>query len=164
MSVTNKIATKAVTSSKQRGSTLVEILVAVAIIALVLTAVSAMISMSVKLAESNEKKQLALQKAEEALEFFRKERAITSWYAFSTPLEDGATYCVSSLPENVASLSAQLGACSDNDVMEAARYSFQRQAEVNFQSSNRLSVQIEMLWNDGTRAKNLLIEQGFENY
>ncbi len=148
----------------QRGSTLVEILVAVTIISLVLTAVSAMISMSVKLAESNEKKQLALQKAEEAMEFFRKERVISSWYSFSTPLTDGATYCVSSLPEDVASLSAKLGGCSNSDTMEAARYSFQRQAVVNFNSVNRLNIQIEMLWNDGSKAKNLVLEQSFENY
>lgn len=148
----------------QKGSTLVEILVAVTIIALVLTAVSAMISMSVKLADSNEKKQLALQKAEEALEFFRKERATNSWYGFSTSMTDGSTYCVSSLPESVASLSAQLGVCGDEDVLEAARYSFKRQALVTFLSSNQISVQIEMLWDDGTKSKNFLLDQSFENY
>jgi len=155
---------KSIVSHRQRGSTLVEILVAVTIIALVLTAVSAMISMSVKLAENNEKKQLALQKAEEALEFFRKERSISSWNSFSNSLTDEAIYCVSAFPEQIASLSAQLGACGDEDTMEAARYSFKRQVEVNFDGSDRLSVEIEMLWNDGTKAKNLLLEQAFENY
>ena len=151
-------------TSKQKGSTLVEVLVAVSIIALVLTAVSAMISMSVKLAESNEKKQLALQKAQEALEFFRKERSINSWHSFSTPLEDEAVYCVSSLPESVASISASPGNCGEEDVLEAARYSFRREALVDFTSSNNLNVQIEVLWQDGTKAKNLILEQGFENY
>ncbi len=148
----------------QTGSTLIEILVAVTIIALVLTAVSAMIFMSIKLADSNEKQQLALQKAEEALEFFRKERAIWSWTAFSTPLVDLSTYCMSSLPESVASISAQLGECGDEDVLEAARYSFKRQATVTFESANRLNVEIEMLWTDGTKAKNLVLDQQFENY
>lgn len=150
--------------NRQQGSTLVEVLVAVSIVALVLTAVSAMISMSVKLAESNEKKQLALQKAQEALEFFRKERSINSWHSFSTPLEDGAVYCVSSLPESVASISASLGNCAEDEVLEAARYSFKREAMVNFNNSNNLDVQIELLWQDGTKAKNLILEQGFENY
>lgn len=162
MSAMNKAISK--TKISQLGSTLVEILVAVTIIALVLTAVSAMISMSSRLAESNEKKQLALQKAEEALEFFRKERAITSWYGFSSPLNDGSTYCVSNLPENIASISAQIGTCGENDAMEAAHYNFRRQAQVTFQGSDRLSIEVEMIWSDGDRAKSLLIEQGFENY
>lgn len=148
----------------QAGSTLIEILVAVTIIALVLTAVSAMISMSIKLADSNEKQQLALQKAEEALEFFRKERAIWSWTAFSTPLVDLSTYCMRDLPSSVASISAQLGECGDDEVLSAARYSFKRQATVTFESANRLSIEIEMLWNDGAKAKNLVIDQQFENY
>lgn len=148
----------------QRGSTLVEVLVAVAIIALVITAVSAMMAMSVKLANSNEQQQLALQKAEEALEFFRKERAISSWTAFSTPLTDEATYCMSSLPEAVSSMSASLGACDDSEVLEAARYPFKRQATVVFENSDTVSIEVELLWNDGTKAKNLMLEQSFENY
>lgn len=150
--------------SKQRASTLIEVLVAVSIIALVLTAMSAMISMSVKLSDSNEKKQLALQKALEALEFFRQERAINSWHSFSTPLEDQAVYCISALPESVASLSAQLGVCSDDDVLEAARYKFKRQAEVSFASTDNVKIKIDLDWQEGNKAKNLTLEQSFENY
>ena len=151
-------------TNKQNASTLVEILVAVSIIALVLTAVSAMISMSIKLADSNEKKQLALQKAQEVLEFFRKERAINSWYSFSTPLEDSELYCLSNLPESVASISAKLGACSDTDVLEAARYKFKRETLVNFNNANNVSIQVELKWNEGNKAKNIILEQSFENY
>lgn len=151
-------------TNKQAASTLIEVLIAVSIIALVLTAVGSMISMSIKLADSNEKQQLALQKAEEALEFFRKERSINSWYTFSTPLVDGAIYCVSSLPESVASLSAKLGVCSDSDVLEAARYKFKRQAVIDFDGSSSIKVEIDIDWQEGTRAKNLSLDQSFENY
>ena len=150
--------------NKQRASTLIEVLVAIFVIAVVLTAISAMMSMSIKLADNNEKKQLALQKAEEAMEFFRKERSINSWHGFSNPLEDEARYCISSLPESVASLSAKLGACAETDVLEAARYKFKREAVINFTGENNLSVQINLLWNDGNQAKNLSLEQSFENY
>lgn len=151
-------------TNNQRASTLVEVLVAVTIIALVLTAVSAMISMSIKLASSNEQNQLALQKAQEGLEFFRKERLINSWYSFSTPLIDGAVYCLSSLPEEVASISAQLGICGDADVLEAAKYNFKREATINFSGSNSLTVQVDLDWTDGNKAKNLSLEQSFDNY
>lgn len=151
-------------ANRQEGSTLIEILVAVSVIALVLTAVSAMMSMSVKLSDNNEKQQLALQKAQEALEFFRKERAINNWRFFSSFLGNEARYCISSLPESVASISAKLGACSDTDVIEAARYKFKREAVINFESSDNLSVRIDLLWSDGNKAKSLSLEQAFENY
>ncbi len=150
--------------SKQRASTLIEVLIAVSVIASVLTAVSAMISMSIKVSDSNEKKQLALQKAQEALEFFRKERSINSWHNFSTPLVDGSHYCVSALPEGIASMSAKLGFCSNNDVLEAARYEFKREAVINFYGVNSVNVQIDMAWTDGSKAKTLTLQQSFENY
>jgi len=149
---------------KQKASTLVEVLIAVSIIALVLTSVSAMILMSIKLASSNEQQQLALQKAQETMEFFRKERAVNSWHTFSAPLEDGGRYCINSLPESVASLSAHLGACEEDSFLEAAKYQFQREAAITFNSENNLKVEIEVLWQDNSKSKNLAIEQNFENY
>lgn len=151
-------------TNKQTASTLIEVLVAVSIIALVMTAISAMMAMSIKLAESNEKKQLALQKAEEALEFFRKERSISSWSGFSTPLTDGAVYCINVLPESVASISAQLGACAEGNFMEAAKYSFQRQAAISFNDINNVKITVDMNWQDGEKAKDLSLDQNFENY
>jgi prepilin-type N-terminal cleavage/methylation domain-containing protein len=151
-------------TNKQAGSTLIEILVAISVISLVLTAVGSMISMSIKLSDSNEQKQLALQKAQETLEFFRKERSINSWSSFSTPLEDEGTYCLSSLPENIASMSANLGVCGDEDLFEAAKYKFKREAMINFNDENSLKVEINLSWQDGSKAKDLSIEQGFENY
>lgn len=150
--------------NRQKGSTLIEILVAISVISLVLTAVGSMISMSIKLSDSNEQKQLALQKAQETLEFFRKERSINSWSSFSTPLEDKSTYCLSSLPENIASMSANLGVCGDEDLFDAAKYKFKREVVVNFNNANSLRVEIDLLWQDGSKAKDLSIEQNFENY
>lgn len=149
---------------KQQASTLIEILIAVSIIALVLTSVSAMITMSIKLAGSNEQQQLALQKAQEAMEFFRRERSINSWYSFSTPLNDGSLYCISTLPESIASVSAQLGACGDTDVLEAAKYQFQREATIQFNNTSNIRVGIDVSWRDGNKNKNLFIEQNFENF
>ena len=150
--------------NKQKASTLIEVLIAVSVIVLILTSVSAMISMLVRLADSNERKQLALLKAEEALEFFRKERSITSWFGFSTFIEDGARYCISTLPESMASMSAQLGTCEDADVLEAARYQFKREAAIDFDGENRATISIDLMWQDGNKDKNLTIEQNFENY
>lgn len=150
--------------NSQKASTLVEILIAVTIIALVLTSVSAMITMSIKLANSNEQKQLALQKAQEAMEFFRKERSVNSWHSFSVPLSDDGRYCINSFPDSVASMSAQLGACGEADFLQAAKYQFQREASIQFNSENNIRVEIDLLWQDGSKEKSLSIEQNFENF
>lgn len=150
--------------NKQKGSTLIEVLVAVSIIALVLTSIGAMITMSIRLADSNEQKQLALQKAQEAIEFFRKERSINSWLRFSSNLNNSGVYCVSSLPVSIASMSAKLGSCSDSDILEAAKYEFKRQAAINFNGSDSLSVEIDINWIEGSKTKNLSLQQNFENY
>lgn len=150
--------------SKQKASTLIEILVAVSIIALVLTSVGAMITMSIRLADGNEQQQLALQKAEEALEFFRKERSINSWHSFSTPLEDGESYCINSLPTSVASMSAQLGTCGETEFLEAAKYPFQREALVQFNNEESVKIVIGVAWQNSSKDKSLSIEQNFENY
>lgn len=151
-------------TNSQKASTLIEILIAVTIIALVLTSVSAMITMSIKLASSNEQKQLALQKAQEAMEFFRKERSVNSWYSFSTPLNDGGSYCISSLPESIASMSAKLGTCGETNVLEAAKYEFKREANIQFNTESSIKVEIDVLWQDGSKNKNLSIDQNFENF
>lgn len=150
--------------SSQVGSTLIEVLVAVTIIAMALTSIGSMIAMSIRLSNSNEQKQLALQKAQEAIEFFRKERLINSWYSFSTNLGDGDIYCMDSLPTSVASMSAMLGACGSGDYLEAAKYNFFREAEITFASANSLTVKVDIDWEDSGKAKNLEIEQSFENY
>lgn len=150
--------------NRQVGSTLIEVLVAISVIALVFTAVGSMISMSIKLSDSNEQNQLALQKAQEAMEFFRKERSINSWASFSTPLEDEGIYCLNSMPDSVASISAQLGTCGDEDLLEAAKYEFKREAAITFNSANSLTIEMNLLWQDGNKAKDLSIEQDFENY
>lgn len=143
---------------------MIELLVAVTIISLVITAVSAMVTMSMRLADNNEKHQLALQKAEEALEFFRKERAVRTWTGFSGPLQDAATYCLAVLPPDTAELATQLGECGADEALEAARYRFIRQARVDFTSNDSLVVQINMNWTDGARPKSLVLTQIFENY
>ena len=123
-----------------------------------------MISMSVKVSESNERKQLALQKAHEALEFFRKERSVNSWHNFSTPLINGSSYCVSTMPEEISSMSAKLGTCADSDILEAARYEFKRQALINFNSNDSVKITVDLDWYEGAKAKNLSLEQDFDNY
>ena len=150
--------------SAQHGSTLIEVLAASAIISLALTAASAMTAMSVKLAENNERQQLALQKAQEAMETVRRERFIGSWTDFSTAFNQSATYCFNVLPSDLATLSATTGACAAEDFLQVANYRFVRQAQVQIHSADALTVNISITWQDGNKDKRLDLEQRFENY
>jgi prepilin-type N-terminal cleavage/methylation domain-containing protein len=152
------------TNSKQRGSTLVEVLVAATIIALALTAASAMTAMSVKVAENNERHQLALQKAEEALETVRRDRIINSWVNFNAAFTQADRYCLNELPEQLSDLAAKVGDCGSEDFLTAANYHFVRQAYVEVISADALSVRIEITWQDGSKPKLVQVEQRFENY
>jgi len=148
----------------QHGSTLIEVLTASAIISLALTAASAMTAMVVKLAENNERHQLALQKAQEAMETVRRERFIGSWTDFSTAFNQSVTYCFNVLPSDLAALGGMTGACGEEDFLQVANYRFVRQAEVQIHSADALTVNISMTWQDGSKSKQLNLEQRFENY
>ncbi len=160
MSATNK----PVTAKQQRGSTLIEVLAAATVIALALTAASAMTAMSVKVAENNERYQLALQKAEEALELVRRERLINSWQAFHTAFTQAEIYCFNQLPAQLSELGERAGACVSDNYLVAANYNFVRQVEVEVISAEAVLVKLELSWQDGNKPKSVEVEQRFDRY
>ena len=87
----------------QAGFTFIEVLVAVVIVASVLTALGSMMALSMRVAEANEMEQLAQLKGQQVLEFFRKERLVKGWNSFYSNLDSGV-YCVSTLPAQIEDL------------------------------------------------------------
>jgi len=61
-------------------------------------------------------------------------------------------------------MSAKLGACGEIDFLEAAKYRFQREANIQFNSENNIRIEVDLLWQDGSKEKSLSIEQNFENF
>jgi type II secretory pathway pseudopilin PulG len=91
-------------NKKQAGSTFIEVLVAMVVVATVLTALGSMMALSMRVAEANEMEQLAQLKAQQVLEFFRKERLTKGWSTFFSTLDNG-DYCLSPLPANIDEIS-----------------------------------------------------------
>jgi Tfp pilus assembly protein PilW len=91
-------------NKKQAGSTFIEVLVAMVVVATVLTALGSMMALSMRVAEANEMEQLAQLKAQQVLEFFRKERLVKGWNTFFSSLDNG-DYCLSPLPDSVDNIS-----------------------------------------------------------
>ncbi len=89
---------------KQAGSTFIEVLVAMVVVATVLTALGSMMALSMRVAEANEMEQLAQLKAQQVLEFIRKERLVKGWNTFFSSLDNG-DYCLSPLPDSIDNIS-----------------------------------------------------------
>lgn len=96
---------------KQGAFTFVEVLVATLLVTLVMTALGSMMALSMRVAEANEMEQLAQLKAQQTMEFFRRERLVRGWGDFYNSLQDNTTYCLNTLPANIASIST--GGCSN---------------------------------------------------
>lgn len=82
----------------QQAFTFVEVLVATLIVAMVMTALGSMMALSARVAEANEMEQLAQLKAQQAIEFFRRERLVRGWKVFDEKLNHGNTHCLNDLP------------------------------------------------------------------
>lgn len=147
----------------QRGSTLVEVLVAIGVLSVVLTALMAMMGMSVRLSERNEKRQLALQKANETIEFFKKERLLNSWPIFSDSLSEN-NYCFPGLPDEISLLPDYAGSCQATETLEVAQYKFTRQLSVSHLDASTISMQVSLNWYELGEVKSLSLEQEFKEY
>lgn len=119
------------TPNPQRASTLIEVLVAMTIVATILTALGSMMAMSVKVAQRNEMEQLALMQAQETMEYFRKERNLVGWDKFFKMIDtdEALSLCFNTLPANISEMPTD--ECGDDLVtIELASFDFQREVTI----------------------------------
>ena len=113
-----------------------------------------MMSMSVRVAERNEMEQLARLKAQETLEYFRKERSIRGWSEFFN-MTAGAdneelSYCFNDLPADITLISGLNSDCgSDLATIDLASFDFQREVNITRQieaiaAQNSVRVEVEI--------------------
>jgi type II secretory pathway pseudopilin PulG len=145
----------------QSGQTIVEVLVAVAVMGLVLTAVAAMLSLSVKNSAETRSKALATQRAQEAVEVFRRERKVQGWTAFVANVPDGVV-CLNGLPSNSDEFNGlNTGACGEG-VAEAGT-EFTRQALISFPASGIVTIEATVSWMDGNKPRSVVVTQQLQD-
>ena len=90
-----------------KGQTLIEVIFAATITAVVLVAVVHSLSLSVKASRKSSDQTLSTRYAQEGVEWFRQQRDRVGWFAFTTWLPPAiTTYCANTLPDlNGASFS-----------------------------------------------------------
>lgn len=142
------------------GFGIVEVLVSVAIVGTILTAVAAGLSMSLKTSAELKFRGIALNKAQAVIEAVRRERSILGWTAFFNLFESGTsgvyTYCFNDDTALVhSSFSLSLGACADTAAWDGN--DFIRELTVDATTPDEVQLTSTVYWEG--RAKQIELKQ-----
>jgi prepilin-type N-terminal cleavage/methylation domain-containing protein len=154
-----------VRGNKQAGFGIVEVLVAVAVVAIILTAIAAGLAMSLKTTAELKFRSTALAKAQEVIEVARRERAIQGWDDFSTLFGGGAvgvyTYCLNT---DDSLLSANFppteGACTDTVAWDGNDYI--RELTLDATTVDQVTITVTVYWEN--RQKQIQSQQVLYNW
>lgn len=136
----------------QNGSSLIEILVATGVVALVLTAITASMAYSIMAGAEARYRDLATQVGNQAMEIIKRERVLRGWQNFYVALS-GDNYCLNQLPAPLANFTA--GNCGSG----ASSYGLDLQVGRNFKrlvtisrdpSGEWLETTVKVYWNELT--------------
>lgn len=145
----------------QQGSTLIEIMVATTVVVFALTALMATLTLSVKTTAESKYRTYATSLGQEALEVFRRERALLGWTAFHAAVDDGAT-CYNELPTSSAAfVGTNPGACGDRFTQVGTAFSRTVNAT---KTTDSVTVQVVVDWYDGSNLRQVTLEQILKEY
>lgn len=170
------------------GTTLVEILVAAAILGLVMTSIVSVITLSVKNLSEAKQRAIAVKYGQEGMEMFRRQRNAMGWETFSQTLDSDPTgaggvlsYCLPSISATnpVADTTwfknLTNGVCVTTDSADyidttqtASQQVFQRQADVTFEKAGAtitaVDVVVKVSWAEGDLNKETTVSEKFKDY
>lgn len=150
--------------SREAGFGIVEILVAVAVIGTILTAVAAGLAMSLKTTAELKFRGIALAKGQEVIEVFRRERSIGGWNTFFDLFGGGTagtyTYCFNDDTKLLhANFPPTPGLCTDTVAWEGNDYI--REAVVTT-TTDQVDLVVTVYWQG--REKQFVLKQMLNRY
>jgi hypothetical protein len=149
-----------------RGSSLVEVIVATGVMALVLTAVVAGLTLSLRTNAEAGYRSEAVKLSQAGMEVFRRERALRGWDGFVTAFTSGATYCLETLPAPEATFTS--GACDEDDGIVVSGIDLFRKAVVTIDSSDpddiEVRVAVGVTWDSGQGEQDVSLIQTFRQW
>ena len=151
---------------RQAGQSIIEVLIATGVVALVMTAVMAAMTLSLQNSAQAKYRSLATKLAQDGMENLRQFRTSLGWEAFYQILSDqgSGTYCLNSLPTNETQLaSLESGACETYGISRGG-VNFKRELMLDIVSSDKISLQITTTWVDGNRTHHSLIKQELQSW
>lgn len=145
----------------QQGSTLIEIMVATSVVVFALTALMTTLTLSIKTTAESKYRSYATALAQEALEVYRRERALLGWDSFYGAANTGA-YCYNTLPATTQEFVAKsLGNCSDRFVQVGTDFS--RTVNVS-KAADAVTVESVVDWYDGEEVRSVSLQQILKEY
>jgi Tfp pilus assembly protein PilV len=143
--------------NRRAGQTIIEVVIATGVVALVMTAVVAIVSVSLRNTTRAKAKVLATKYTQEGIEYFRAQRNLLGWESMFQAIQQGSggsTYCMSTLPygEDGGLASLPNRACLPNEFVDS-RQIYQRSAEITTTGSDTLTITVTVTWNDGDRTQ-----------
>lgn len=148
--------------NSQSGQTIIEVLIATLVVGMVLTAVAATLTVSVKNTAQSRYQEVARARAQSGLELFRRERNKLGWQTFQASLVSG-TYCINTLPDSSMAFDAlSPGACGNGVAVIGT--DFTRDATVTVVSNDEVKVDVLVKWIDGVLNKEVKLTQVFRRY
>jgi Tfp pilus assembly protein PilV len=145
----------------QRGQTIIEVLIATVVVALVMTAIAAALTSSLRNTAEGKFRAYANEYAQQAMEVFIRERNLLGWQQFTEAIVSGI-FCLNELPANTeAFLTMPVGACTEGTTF--AGTDFTRQANVTVLSPDEVRVEVEVLWQDSGRDREVSLTQEFRS-
>lgn len=124
----------------KKGQSLVEVIFAVSIAALILIGIVTVVASGVRNTSFSRNKALATRYVQEASEYLREQRD-SDWDTFIPYASPSATYCLSSLSSGLTA-----GECSSGD--EVSDTPFSREVVLSASSSAVVHVVISVEWSD----------------
>ncbi|MFZ5437562.1 MAG: type IV pilus modification PilV family protein [Patescibacteria group bacterium] len=150
----------------QKGSSLIEIIVATGVMALVLTTIVAGLTLSLKTNAESEYRSQAVKRAQEAMEIFRRERTLLGWEAFINTFRGNPVYCFKDLPAPFGAFTS--GACGSDDTIVISGQEFIREATVTVDETDpnnpQVRVVMTMSWTTNDNVKDVEIIQVFRRW
>lgn len=147
--------------ASESGQTIIEILIATGVIALVMTAVASGLTLSVKNTSQAKYRALGTKQAQEAMEMYRRERSRLGWESFHAVLGNGQ-YCLGeSLPSTSQEfINLPTGVCEASDGYDLGGTTYQRESEVSLGAVDApIEITIEVSWDDGGTIRSTSVTQ-----
>ncbi len=138
-----------------RGQSIIEVVIAIGIVSLVMTALVSLVAVSVKNAGEAKAKAVATQYTQDALEFFRQERILLGWDTFLQTVQNrgsSVTYCLDILPATPTAFAALPSAACNSTQFVDSKQLFQRQATAVIATvggKKQMTVTVTVTWQDG---------------
>lgn len=148
-------------SKSNAGQSIIEVLVATVVVALVMTAIAAALTSSLRNTTESKFRSYAVAHGQEAMEVFVRERSLLGWQQFQEAVISGQ-FCMNDLPTNSeAFITMPVGTCANGVAYSGTN--FVREANVTVVSPDEIRVEVFVTWSDNGRDREVSLVQVFRN-